>query len=121
MIDDIAPTINGETSYKTNVKTKKERLSRLLEVKNEIINEDVKNMVGRVYEVLVEIQQKWETDITNEEWKQNLKGGGTMTVREMIEFLEQFDEDMEVYLSNDNGYTYGSIDEYSFEEKEVEE
>ena len=34
--------------------TKKERLSRLLEVKNEIINADAKEMVGKVYRVLVE-------------------------------------------------------------------
>lgn len=44
--------------------------------------------------------------------------GRTMTVRELIEFLEQFDEDAEVYLRNDGGYTYGSIDERSFEEEE---
>lgn len=40
----------------------------------------------------------------------------TMTVGELIEYLGQFDEDTEVYLSNDNGYTYGSITESSFEE-----
>lgn len=31
----------------------------------------------------------------------------TMTVGELIEFLENFDEDSEVYLSHDSGYTYG--------------
>lgn len=40
----------------------------------------------------------------------------TMTVGELIEFLEQFDEEAEVYLNNDNGYTFGSITESSFEE-----
>lgn len=30
-------------------------------------------------------------------------------------FLEEFDEDTPVYIQNDNGYTYGSIDERSFE------
>ena len=40
----------------------------------------------------------------------------TMTVAELISYLEQFDEDMEVYLDNDNGYTYGSITESSFRE-----
>ena len=40
----------------------------------------------------------------------------TMTVREMIEWLEQFDEDAKVYLKNDNGYTFGSITSSSFEE-----
>lgn len=37
--------------------------------------------------------------------------GKTLTVGELIEILEQFDEDSPVYLRNDNGYTYGSITE----------
>ena len=41
----------------------------------------------------------------------------TMTVGELIEHLREFDEDCPVYLNNDNGYTYGSIDYDSFEEK----
>lgn len=47
----------------------------------------------------------------------------TFTVGELIEFLEQFEEDMPVYLNNDNGYTYGSINEHSIweNEEEVEE
>ena len=47
--------------------------------------------------------------------------GRTMTVGELIAYLEQFDEDTEVYLNNDNGYTYGNITESSFEESEEEE
>ena len=47
--------------------------------------------------------------------------GRTMTVRELIDYLEQFDEDMKVYLKNDNGYTYGNITEYSIEEGENED
>lgn len=42
--------------------------------------------------------------------------GRTMTVGELIAYLEQFNEDAEVYLNNDNGYTFGSITESSFEE-----
>lgn len=37
----------------------------------------------------------------------------TMTVGDMIEFLRCFDEDAKIYLDNDNGYTYGSIMDYS--------
>ena len=37
--------------------------------------------------------------------------GRTLTVRELIELLSEFDEDTEVFLSNDSGYTYGSITE----------
>lgn len=42
--------------------------------------------------------------------------GETMTVGELIEYLEQFEKDTPVYLKNDNGYTYGSITESSFQE-----
>jgi len=45
----------------------------------------------------------------------------TMTVGELIEFLQDFDEDMPVYLNNDNGYTFGSITESSFQENDNEE
>lgn len=44
--------------------------------------------------------------------------GRTMTVSEMIDFLSQFDGDLPIYLSNDSGYTFGNIDEYSFSECE---
>lgn len=37
--------------------------------------------------------------------------GRTMTVGELIRFLEDFGEERPVYLRNDNGYTYGSITE----------
>lgn len=33
----------------------------------------------------------------------------TMTAGELINFLAQYDEDTPVYLSFDNGYTYGGI------------
>lgn len=45
----------------------------------------------------------------------------TMTVGELISFLESFDEDKPVYLSFDNDYTYGGITESHFEELEMEE
>ena len=50
-----------------------------------------------------------------------------MTVGELIRLLEDYDEDMEVYISNDNGYTYGGITEgridmeYAEEEEEEED
>ena len=47
--------------------------------------------------------------------------GRTMTVGDLIDWLGQFDEDAEVFLINDGGYTYGSIDEHSFEEDFEEE
>lgn len=40
----------------------------------------------------------------------------TMTVGELIAFLEGYDEDTPIYLGFDNGYTYGGITEGRFEE-----
>ncbi len=39
-----------------------------------------------------------------------------MTAGELINFLAQYDEDTPIYLSFDNGYTYGGIIESRFEE-----
>ena len=39
----------------------------------------------------------------------------TMTAGELIGFLAQYDEGTPVYLSFDNGYTYGGITEERFE------
>ena len=44
----------------------------------------------------------------------------TMTVGELICYLEQFDEDTPVYLKHDRGYTFGAIKESRFEDEEVE-
>ena len=40
----------------------------------------------------------------------------TITVGELIEYLQDFDEDTPVYLRNDGGYTYGGITEDSIRE-----
>lgn len=45
----------------------------------------------------------------------------TMTVGELISFLSDYDEDTPVYLSFDNGYTYGGVTEGRFEEGFEEE
>ncbi len=44
----------------------------------------------------------------------------TMTVSELIEYLERYDGDQKVYISNDNGYTYGAITEHNFREEETD-
>lgn len=46
--------------------------------------------------------------------------GHTLTVRDLIEKLEQFDDDLPIYLVNDGGYTYGSVT-FPFEEVYDEE
>lgn len=42
--------------------------------------------------------------------------GETMTVGELVELVESlsgYDDDVPVYLSHDNGYTYGAINEHN--------
>ena len=41
----------------------------------------------------------------------------TMTVGELIEKLSSYDKNMKVYISNDNGYTYGGITESRINEE----
>lgn len=43
--------------------------------------------------------------------------GHTLTVGELIELLSEFDTDAQVFLKNDNGYSFGSITEYDLEEE----
>ena len=45
----------------------------------------------------------------------------TMTVGELIDALREFDEDAQVYLRHDGGYTYGGITEWCFEDGELDE
>ena len=49
------------------------------------------------------------------------QAGSTMTVRELIDFLEQYTDETKVYISNDGGYTYGSIKERLINEKEIDD
>ena len=44
-----------------------------------------------------------------------------ITVGELMQMLEDFDEDTKVYVSNDNGYTYGSVTEYRIRKDWVDE
>lgn len=44
----------------------------------------------------------------------------TMTVGELIAYLEQFEDDTLVYLSHDGGYTYGGIRERDIEDDWVD-
>lgn len=45
----------------------------------------------------------------------------TMTVGQLKAFLEDWDvdDDTPIYLSHDNGYTYGGINMNDFEEREI--
>lgn len=45
----------------------------------------------------------------------------SITVKDLIQLLEQFDEDAPVIFSNDNGYTYGTIGYGTLDEIETDE
>jgi len=47
--------------------------------------------------------------------------GGTMTVGELIRFLEGFDEESEIYVESDKRYTFGSINVWDFSDEENDE
>lgn len=47
--------------------------------------------------------------------------GETLTVGELIEVLQEYDEDTPVYLRNDHGYTYGSITKNDIYESESDD
>ena len=44
-----------------------------------------------------------------------------ITVGELMRLLEDFDENTKIYISNDRGYTYGSVTEYRIREDWVDE
>lgn len=41
----------------------------------------------------------------------------TMTVGELIEFLQGYDDNTKIYVSHDNGYSYGGINYDDFDEE----
>lgn len=45
------------------------------------------------------------------------QAGSTMTVGELVEVLNRYSDDTPVYISNDNGFTYGTIKEHFIHEK----
>lgn len=47
--------------------------------------------------------------------------GKSITVAELRNFLNNFEDNMPIYFSNDNGYTYGSINSYNFHDEFVED
>lgn len=44
----------------------------------------------------------------------------TMTVGELVALLQDYDEDAPVYLSHDNGYTFGGITERKIKEDDID-
>ena len=44
-----------------------------------------------------------------------------LTVKELIQVLSYYDENLKVYFDNDNGYSYGSVTEDCIDVEEYEE
>ena len=47
--------------------------------------------------------------------------GHTVTIGDLIDYLSQYDEETPIYISNDNGYTYGAIRAYDINEIDPED
>lgn len=47
--------------------------------------------------------------------------GPTLTVAELVEYLSEFEPETEVYISNDDGYTFGAIKWDSFDDGMIED
>ena len=52
--------------------------------------------------------------------KQVLDEKSTLTVQEMIDYLSDFDPELPILFSNDDNYTFGEMDDDSFQEIEIE-
>ena len=48
---------------------------------------------------------------------QVVEENGTMTVGELVEYLGAFEPETRIYLSFDNGSTYGGITDYNFRDE----
>ena len=46
--------------------------------------------------------------------------GDTMTIGQLIDLLQNYDPDTIICTSHDNGYTFGEIERWDFEEKTFE-
>lgn len=47
--------------------------------------------------------------------------GSTMTVGELMEILDCYNEDMEIFYKNDEGYTYGYLEESRIVEELIDD
>ena len=52
--------------------------------------------------------------------EQVLDQTSTLTVQEMIDYLSDFDPDSPIFFSNDNGYTFGELNDYTIDEIEID-
>lgn len=76
--------------------------------------------LAKDYNIKQKISEKYDTEIenptncvfiegTHESYGADDLADRTATVGELIEILENYDEDLKVFIRNDNGYTFGSI------------
>ena len=107
-------TVAEKMENQVDLKTKKERLSRLLAVKNEIIEKQAKDMVGKTYKVLVESANE-ETGILYG----SLDSGKTVTFKGTKNCIGEFVD--VVVTSSRKSVIYGElskdVDTSKFKEK----
>ena len=60
-------------------------------------------------------------EATRSDYSAKAAARSTLTVGELISYLEQYDEETPVVFSNDNGYTYGYLSDDTVSDIEVEE
>lgn len=110
-----------------NVKTRKELTSLITEAKKSNKKFKISRSLEEGFRYLFEA---YEDEVEEDEELQDavecvfVKGNrdaygpdqienNTVTVGELIEILDQYDENLKVFLRNDNGYTFGSINNNS--------
>ena len=101
-----------------------DRLNSLLLESERQYKKDMADREKRIDELTAELDRELEwkpsdgtgTNMSQNDYARLADCGKTMTAGELINFLAQYDEDTPIYLSFDNGYTYGGITEERFEE-----
>ena len=51
---------------------------------------------------------------------QVLEEKSTLTVQELIDYLSDFDPNSPILFSNDDGYTFGELNDYTIDEIEID-
>ena len=51
---------------------------------------------------------------------QVLEEKSTLTVQELIDYLSDFDPNSPILFSNDDGYTFGELNDYTLDEIEID-
>ena len=84
------------------------------------IKESMMTPAGLCKKVIMEQTIIVTLEATRTDYSARAAARRTMTVGELISYLEQYDENSPVVFSNDNGYTYGRLTDECVGEVELE-